>query len=289
MLFKIFFLLFSFVSFANAEVRLPNFMDVNSYNNLYPYMNNKMKESLNPMPINNNRRVVSRSANVRSAILNQNNNYIPNPVNQTRRVISRPMSFNQARSSSIVRNNNNHDVDNNRKYSFNGKYIPSSKCIADYTECMNQYCERKNFEYNKCYCSSKLSLIESEYKDKITLLINEIVSLRNGSISQNNQELDNYLKNTFGSNSYEKIDKNLSDINQSMQTYWTDKETRLRGQESFNIGNSYCMQHLQGCFYMSENIRDSYRSEIARDCLNYENSLKKIKIMAESIVKKYSK
>ena len=40
---------------------------------------------------------------------------------------------------------------------------------------------------------------------------------------------------------------------------------------------------------MSENIRDSYRSEIARDCVNYENNLKKIKIMVESIVKKYSK
>ncbi len=286
MLFKIFFLLFFFISSVYAEVRPYNFMDTNLYNNLYPYMNNKMRESLNPVPVNNNRRVVSR-ASVRSATLNQNYNYIPS-INQTRRVINRPMSFNQARSSS-VRNNNNSNVDNGKNFSFNGKYIPSSKCIADYTQCMNQYCERKNFEYNKCYCSAKLSLIESEYKDKITSLVDKIVSLRNGNINQNNQELDNYLKNTFGSNSYEKIDKNLADINQSIQKYWTDKETRLRGQESFNIGNSYCMQHLQGCFYMSENIRDSYRSEIARDCVNYENNLKKIKIMAESIVKKYSK
>ena len=286
MLFKIFFLLFFFIPSLYAEVRPYNFMDTNLYNNLYPYMNNKMRKSLNPVPVNNNRRVVSRAI-VRSATLNQNYNYMPS-INQTRRVISRPISFNQARSSS-VRDNNNSNVDNGKNFSFNGKYIPSSKCIADYTQCMNQYCERKNFEYNKCYCSAKLSLIESEYKDKITSLVDKIVSLRNGNINQNNQELDNYLKNTFGSNSYEKIDKNLADINQSIQKYWTDKETRLRGQESFNIGNSYCMQHLQGCFYMSENIRDSYRSEIARDCVNYENNLKKIKIMAESIVKKYSK
>ena len=286
MLFKIFFLLFFFIPSVYAEVRPYNFMDTNLYNNLYPYMNNKMRESLNPVPVNNNRRVVSRAI-VRSATLNQNYNYMPS-INQTRRVISRPISFNQARSSS-VRDNNNSNVDNGKNFSFNGKYIPSSKCIADYTQCMNQYCERKNFEYNKCYCSAKLSLIESEYKDKITSLVDKIVSLRNGNINQNDQELDNYLKNTFGSNSYEKIDKNLADINQSIQKYWTDKETRLRGQESFNIGNSYCMQHLQGCFYMSENIRDSYRSEIARDCVNYENNLKKIKIMAESIVKKYSK
>lgn len=286
MLFKIFFLLFFFISSVYAEVRPYNFMDTNLYNNLYPYMNNKMRKSLNPVPVNNNRRVVSR-ASVRSATLNQNYNYMPS-INQTRRVINRPISFNQARSSS-VRNNNNSNIDNGKNFSFNGKYIPSSKCIADYTQCMNQYCERKNFEYNKCYCSAKLSLIESEYKDKITSLVDKIVSLRNGNINQNDQELDNYLKNTFGSNSYEKIDKNLADINQSIQKYWTDKETRFRGQESFNIGNSYCMQHLQGCFYMSENIRDSYRSEIARDCVNYENNLKKIKIMAESIVKKYSK
>lgn len=286
MLFKIFFLLFFFIPSVYAEVRPYNFMDTNLYNNLYPYMNNKMRESLNPVPVNNNRRVVSR-ASVRSATLNQNYNYMPS-INQTRRVISRPITFNQTRSSS-VRDNNNSNVDNGKNFSFNGKYIPSSKCIADYTQCMNQYCERKNFEYNKCYCSAKLSLIESEYKDKITSLVDKIVSLRNGNINQNDQELDNYLKNTFGSNSYEKIDKNLADINQSIQKYWTDKETRLRGQESFNIGNSYCMQHLQGCFYMSENIRDSYRSEIARDCVNYENNLKKIKIMAESIVKKYSK
>ena len=82
-------------------------------------------------------------------------------------------------------------------------------------------------------------------------------------------------------NSWENIDASL-DIN------WADLESRVRGQSAFTTGHEYCVQHLRGCSYMSTNLRDVYRSEIARDCATYEESLLRIKNAAESILGLYN-
>ena len=64
-------------------------------------------------------------------------------------------------------------------------------------------------------------------------------------------------------------------------------ESRVRGQNAFVTGNEYCSQYLDRCSYMSDNLRDAYRSEISRDCNAYEQTLQKIKNAAESIVESY--
>ncbi len=38
---------------------------------------------------------------------------------------------------------------------------------------------------------------------------------------------------------------------------------------------------------MASNLRDAYKSEIARDCSTYEDTLKKIKNIAESVIEHY--
>jgi hypothetical protein len=38
---------------------------------------------------------------------------------------------------------------------------------------------------------------------------------------------------------------------------------------------------------MKDNLRDAYRSEISRDCMDYEQYLQNIRNAAESIVKAY--
>jgi hypothetical protein len=97
-----------------------------------------------------------------------------------------------------------------------------------------------------------------------------------------NDYWDSIISSHTGDNSWAKLDDAL-DIN------WADTESRVRGQNAFVAGHSYCAQHLRGCFYMASNMRDAYRSDIARDCAAYENSLQKIKNAAESFVESYKK
>jgi len=48
------------------------------------------------------------------------------------------------------------------------------------------------------------------------------------------------------------------------------------------------VQHLRGCYYMAANMRDAYRSEIARDCAAYESSLQRLQRAIESLVESYN-
>ena len=82
-------------------------------------------------------------------------------------------------------------------------------------------------------------------------------------------------------NSWTNIDDALNSID------WADLESRVRGQSAFATGHQFCTQHLSGCYYMANNLRDAYRSEIARDCDAYEQSLQQIKSAAESMVESY--
>ena len=94
-------------------------------------------------------------------------------------------------------------------------------------------------------------------------------------------EMDEYWMDTVGKyrgeNSWTNLD-NALDID------WASTESRVRGQTAFTTGHEYCVQHLRGCYYMAANMRDVYRSEIARDCAAYESYLQTIKNAADSIV-----
>ena len=161
--------------------------------------------------------------------------------------------------------------------------VPSARCLADYTECMNMYCVRENMAYNRCYCSSKLSQIDAEYKPAIDNLVKQIIKLKNqGEWSES--EMNEYWMSTIGKytgdNSWEKLDS-LLDID------WASMESRVRGQNAFATGHEYCVQHLRGCFYMASNLRDAYRSGINNDCAAYESSLQRLKNAAESVIGAY--
>lgn len=161
--------------------------------------------------------------------------------------------------------------------------VSSARCMADYTECMNSYCERENTEYNRCYCSSKLAQIDAQYQPEIDRLIKEILTIKNDNYLTED-ELNKYWDETVGkytgSNAWQDLDEVL-DID------WASTESRVRGQQAFAMGHEYCVQYLKNCAYMQTNLRDAYRSDIARDCAAYETSLQKLKNAAESIVESY--
>lgn len=162
--------------------------------------------------------------------------------------------------------------------------IPSARCLADYTECMDRYCARENTKYNRCYCSAKLSQIDATYQPEIDSLVKQIIAIKNGGDSWSEAEFNEYWMEKIGQytgdNSWEKIDEFLN-------IDWAPMESRVRGQNAFITGHDYCVQHLRGCFYMASNLRDAYRSNINSDCSTYEASLQKLKNAAESVIEAY--
>ncbi len=159
--------------------------------------------------------------------------------------------------------------------------VSSVRCLADYTQCMNGYCERKNTAYNKCYCSSKLSQIDAQYQNAIDDLIKQILTIQ-GTNKWSDAEMNEYWMDTVGK--YTGTDNSWTKLDSALNIDWAGMESRVRGQSAFNTGHEYCVQHLRGCSYMSANLRDAYRSEIARDCATYEQSLQRLKNAAESII-----
>ena len=76
-------------------------------------------------------------------------------------------------------------------------------------------------------------------------------------------------------------------IDNALNIEWPDTQSRVRGQNAFNTGHEYCVQTLRACSYMATNLRDAYKSEIARDCSTYEKSLQKIQAAAESVIESF--
>lgn len=279
-----------------------------TYNYMYPYMNNQMRTDLNPGITPNQstnpmdvvvrteklsapRRVVSRSS-TKTARSTQN---IAQPktnvarsasgTNNNRRVVARSgvrRTTQQARSNTRT-NNTARTSPQIAPEPLATQRISSVQCMAGYTECMDMYCEREQTEYNRCYCSSKLAQIDSAYKGTIDSLITQILTVK-ATNNWSDSEMNEYWMSTIGkfsnSNSWVNIDNALN-IN------WADTESRVRGQNAFITGHDYCVQYLRGCSYMATNLRDAYKSQINRDCATYEQSLDRLKNAAESIVEIY--
>ena len=161
--------------------------------------------------------------------------------------------------------------------------VSSSRCLADYTECMNGYCERADTAYNRCYCSAKLSQIDSKYQSEIDSLIRQIIAAR-GTNKWTDAEMNEYWMNAVGQYSGGNSWQNLDD---ALNIDWAALESRVRGQQAFATGHSYCVQHLRACYYMASNLRDAYMTEISRDCAAYETSLQKLKNAAETMLEMY--
>lgn len=286
-----------------------------NYNYMYPYMNNQMRTNLNPgvttsqstSPIDivvkteklsADRRVVPRkSATQRSASTApvvfaptnmRNIPAAPSTTTAPRRVVARSGIRTQATQRATARDENAvQSPARNVSLTYatpTAKNVSSSRCLADYTDCMNDYCERPESAYNRCYCSSKLAQIDSKYQSEIDTLIKEILSMKTEnrwSDSEMNEYWESVMGNYGKGNAWTALD-------QALNINWAATESRVRGQQAFNTGHEYCVQYLQNCYYMSSNLRDAYRSEIARDCAAYETSLQRIKNAAESIIEAYN-
>ena len=291
---------------ATAQNQNVNPASSYTYNYMYPYMNNAMRTTLKPndatsqstSPINavvrteqlaTPRRVVPRKNVTVTTPTNTNTDVARSAVNTTtanvrrvvprRNTISTSPNANLARATTRVEKSVFATVDPNAS-----KAVSSSRCLADYAECMNRYCERTDTAYNKCYCSAKLAQIDAEYEPQIDELAKQIVALQYGNNAINNSELNAYWAQVFaqytGGNSWANLDDALN-------IDWASMESRVRGQNAFVTGHEYCIQHISGCFYMSSNLRDAYRSSIAKDCATYEAALNKLKTVAESVIEAY--
>jgi len=295
-----------------------------TYNYMYPYLSNQMRTDLNPggttpsqsaNPINAivrteqlsaPRRVVARgstkntSSAARSAV---GGNTSPQSTTAQARAASTPSSGNTTQRRVVARRATNGSAAAARagtrgqnsytsrvaantpdNLTTTGENISSARCLADYTECMNGYCQRESQAYNRCYCSSKLSQIDAQYQPAIDSLIKQIITLRSTN-NWSDAEMNEYWMDVIGKYTGENSWVNLEN---ALNIDWAGTESRVRGQQAFATGHEYCVQHLlRGCYYMASNLRDAYRSEIARDCSTYEQSLQKLKNAAESLVEIY--
>lgn len=221
------------------------------------------------------RRVVPRNSSVTARAATTYNPRILNDRG-TQSVSTRSASSNQTRTTTSTRSSTN--------YSTNSTAVSSQRCFADYKECMEMYCLREDTAYNRCYCSAKLAQIDAKYQNKVESLIQQIIQLQYGGTTATSEEIKEYWDQTIGiytgTNPWVNIENALN-------IEWADVQSRIRGQNAFNTGHDYCIQHLRACSYMASNMRDAYKSEIARDCETYEKSLQKIQAAAESVIESY--
>lgn len=287
-----------------------------TYNYMYPYLNNQMRQTLNPgdandqstSPINvlvrttpmaaaqntqvrnvaprrasrsainaggatpNNDQTVARSARgsyapatAVSNISNANRNVAP------RRAVARSGRSNNASTVATV------------NYAVGGRYVSSSQCLSDYMECMNSYCVRTDMPYNRCFCSSRLAQIDGTYQPQIDSLVQQVLRARD-TTTWTDAEMATYWYENIGQYVGENTWQNLDD---ALDIDWSDAGERMRGQNAYLAGHEYCVNNLKNCAYASPNMRDLYRSEISRDCTDYENSLKRLKTALESVLETY--
>ena len=309
------FLLFASANATTRDAQLTNTTGYN-YNYMYPYMNNQMRTDLNPgitpsqnsnlidtvvktVPLSTSRRVVPRTAKTARTATNTTTTARVGTTSTTsaqpsRRVVARRGNLRGNETQTVIQNNStnrsypttytNRAAATTQTTTTTTERVSSTRCLSDYTECMNNYCVREDTAYNRCYCSARLSQIDSEYQTAIDNLIKQILTLQSTN-NWTDSEMNEYWMSTVGKYSDENSWVNLDN---ALNIDWASMESRVRGQNAFATGHEYCVQHLRGCYYMAGNLRDAYRSEIARDCDAYEKSLQKLKNAAESIVEIYS-
>ena len=269
------------------------FNTITSHNDVYPYVLNNTKTNANAKDLSatTDRRAVVPRSNVARATTNT-------ATPQTRRVIQRPNANVRSSNNSVVQTNigarsattpvrvrNTTTVRNNAAINYSTNERPSSqRCMSDYKMCMEDYCRREDTAYNRCYCSARLAQIDAKYQNKIDTLIQKIIRLQYNT-DATSDEIKEYWDQTIG---IQTAENPWINIDNALNIEWADMQSRIRGQNAFNTGHQYCSQHLRACYYMASNLRDAYKSEIARDCDAYEKSLQRIQDAAESVIESYN-
>ena len=253
----------------------------------------------------NGRRVVNRPTSARTTAKSGNTIQKTSPAPAPRRVVPRTnMARSGIKSPAMVRNSNTNRSQKRAVVARSGAtagnkrsatvvrgasgttqtVVSSQQCFASYKECMDMYCERSNTAYNRCYCSARLAQIDSKYQNKIDSLIQQIIKLKYNT-DATDAEIKQYWDETVG------IYTNTNpwvNIDNALNLDWADMESRVRGQNAFNTGHTYCVNYLRSCAYMASNMRDAYRSEINRNCTSYEKTLERIQNAAESVIESYN-
>ena len=270
---------------------------------MYPYVLNNTKKVASvakktPSTSTTRRAVVPRSTSSRSAVNTSQQKTSSATTAQARRVVQRKnttaRSATKASAPMRTRNSNarsavqTRGISTVRTATTNTNYssterISSQRCFADYKACMDDYCEREDAAYNRCYCSAKLAQIDSRYQNKIDDLIQQIIRLKYNT-DATDAEIKEYWDKNVGIYTH---DNPWVNIDNALNIEWADTQSRVNGQNAFNAGHLYCTQHLRACSYMSSNLRDAYKAEVTRDCETYEKSLQKIQNAAESVIESY--
>lgn len=306
-------MIFASTAFAANNFIPKKFTTVTSHNDVYPYrLNNTKPSNTNKKNISTNtigtisaspigkRGVIKRQTNARAATTgnqnysNDNRRIVPRNNKTTARVAAntnsnprvsdgRSVQTVSARQTPVA-NRNSNTVRTASSGSVTNERVSSQRCFADYKECMEMYCQREDTAYNRCYCSAKLSQIDSKYQKKIDDLIQQIIKLQYNNPDTTSEEIKEYWDQTIGVYTHTNP---WVDIENALNIEWPDSQSRIRGQQAFNTGHDYCVRNLRACYYMASNMRDAYKSEIARDCEAYEKTLQKIQNAAESVVESY--
>jgi len=244
--------------------------------------------------------VVKRNTNARAAVTNvnayQNDNSARRVVPRNNTITARVATANAGSTPRVSMRQNTQTISSRQAQTSSARNtnqvqsttqterVSSQRCFADYKECMEMYCQHEDTAYNRCYCSAKLSQIDSKYQNKIDDLIQQIIRLQYNNPDATSEEIKEYWDQTIGVYTHTNPWVNIEN---ALNIEWPDSQSRLRGQNAFNTGHEYCSRHLRACYYMSPNMRDAYKSEIARDCDAYEKTLQKIQNAAESVVESY--
>lgn len=267
------------------------FNTVTSYNDVYPYRLNNTKTNTNAKDISaaaDRRSVVPRSnvARASSNTTSMQPRRVVQRSNTNVRVATNNNAGINARAAATapVRVRNANTVRTTTNYYTTNERPSSQRCMSDYKECMEDYCKREDTAYNRCYCSAKLAQIDAKYQNKIDELIQKIIRLKYNT-NATSDEIKEYWDQTVGTQTG---DNPWINIDNALNIEWADAQSRIRGQNAFNTGHQYCSQHLRACYYMASNLRDAYKSEIARDCEAYEKSLQRIQDAAESVIESYN-
>ena len=307
---------FQFLNFpAHAATETNTLLHSSQYNMMEPFLNETMRDKLRPedakfttssnqfmtrtapsssvMPVSNfvrpqtgtakqARRVVARSAS-NSGVAAQTQVSAARAAstqaaqNNSRRVVARSAS--RADASNAAQRNSMVEVPV-QQVRTTGE-ITSTQCLANYTECMDNYCRRPNTKYDRCYCSAKLAQLDAEYKPAIDDLTHRIVVMQSGGEIEDGmtqEEINVYWNNTFGGST------SIEDLDNALNIDWSGFESSVRGQNAFIAGDNFCRQNLIGCAAMAENLKSMYRTTIGQDCKKYENNLRNLKIAAEQIL-----
>ena len=285
-------------SFAVNNFKPQKFNTITSHADVYPYVLNYAQSGTTANNISN-----TGSVSARRAVVPRSKKIVraasTNTSSQPRRVVQRSNNARVATNTAPIRNNVNVNRNVNARAASpvranvvnvattntsSNERVSSQRCMADYKECMEGYCKREDTAYNRCYCSAKLAQIDAKYQNKIDELIQQIVRLRYNTSTATSDEIKEYWDQTVGVYTH---DNPWVNIDNALNIEWADTQSRIRGQNAFNTGHQYCTQHLRACYYMASNLRDAYKSEIARDCETYEKSLRKIQDAAESVIESY--